>query len=147
MLDLSRSRWLLAIGTLALFAFTFHAINQATSLQPYLTEATHSATPAAAAARPPQNAQDPVSIIYDPRAEPDHQPGRPDVAKVTMLYGENELYVRAIDTHIQHAKRHGYPAYVLRKELINGIWNKLLYLMHVMVAELHKGAEGARWIM
>lgn len=145
MLDLSRSRLLLAFGTLALFLFTFRALNDSTSLRPYLSfEASHSpaAQPGSSSA-----SSDPVSIIFDPRVEVKFQHRRPDVAKVSMLYGENELYVRALDTHCHHAKRHGYPMYVLRKELVGGIWNKLLYLIHVMVAEMHKGDEGAQWIM
>lgn len=145
MLDLSRLRFLLAIATFALFAFTFHALNASTSLQPYLSEASASTPPTVA---PPRlSAHDPVSVIYDPRTEPNYRPGRPDVAKVSMLYGENELYMRALDTHVRHARRHGYPAYVLRKDLIDGVWNKLLYLIYVMVAEMHKGEEGARWVM
>ncbi|KPI43959.1 uncharacterized protein AB675_6169 [Cyphellophora attinorum] len=71
----------------------------------------------------------------------------PDVAKVSMLYGDNDYYLRAIETHIKHAKRHRYPTYILRKELINGVWNKLLCLMHAMVSELSKGEHAAKWIM
>jgi hypothetical protein len=71
----------------------------------------------------------------------------PDVAKVSMLYGDNRYYLRALETHIKHAKRHGYPAYILRKELIKGVWNKLLWLSHAMVSELSKGEQGAKWIM
>ncbi|ETN46911.1 uncharacterized protein HMPREF1541_01100 [Cyphellophora europaea CBS 101466] len=140
MLDLSafvRSRLLLATGAIILFLFTFRALNESTALRPYLSS--ESSQPAAG-----QSSSDPVSIIYDPRPE---WSGRPDVAKVSMMYGENELYDRAIDTHLRHAQRHGYPAYVLKKELITGVWNKLLYLIHVMVAEMHRGEQGAKWIM
>ena len=64
-----------------------------------------------------------------------------------MLYGDNELYERAINTHLRYAERHGYRAYVLRKELVNGVWNKLAYLLHVLMTEMDKGEEGASWIM
>lgn len=134
-----RSRLLLAIGAVALFVLTFRTLDHSTALRPFLPY--DSGQPAA------QSPAELVSIVYDPRTEPNYVPRRPDVAKVSMLYGENELYVRAIDTHIRHSKRHGYPTYVLRKEMISGIWNKLLYLIHVMVAEMHKGEEGANWIM
>lgn len=72
---------------------------------------------------------------------------RPRVAIASMLYGDNELYKRAINTHLRYAKRHGYQAYVLRKELINGVWNKLAYLIHVIMTEMDKGEDGAQWIM
>lgn len=138
-----RSRLLLAVGAIALVLLTFRTLDARASLQPFLASevAQSVAQPVA------QSPIAPVSIIYDPRTEANYVPHRPDVAKVSMLYGENELYMRALDTHIRHSWRHGYPTYVLRKELIGGIWNKLLYLIHVMVAEMHKGDEGAQWIM
>lgn len=69
-----------------------------------------------------------------------------------MLYGKpNDYYVQAIESHERHAARHGYPAYVLRKNvypLHNGIWNKLAYLLHLLVAELEKPEEErTRWLM
>jgi hypothetical protein len=64
-----------------------------------------------------------------------------------MLYGEPHLYDRAIRTHIRYAERHGYSTYILRKELIQGVWNKLAYLLHVLVTEMDKGEEGTSWIM
>ena len=90
-----------------------------------------------------------VSQIYDPETDPEYATHgqRPKFGVVSMLYGTNELYVRAIETHVRHAKRHGYPAYVLREELIEGIWNKLLWIIHAMVLELHKGDQGAEWLM
>jgi len=71
----------------------------------------------------------------------------PRVAVVSMLYGDNDFYVRAINTHLRHAERHGYPSYVLRTEIIDGVWNKLAYMMHVMITEMEKGEEGAKWLM
>ena len=71
----------------------------------------------------------------------------PMVAVVSMLYGDNDYYIRAINTHIRHAERFGYPAYVLRNEIIDGVWNKLAYMMHVMINEMEKGEEGAKWLM
>lgn len=65
-----------------------------------------------------------------------------------MLYGDvKHTYGRAIETHIRHADRHGYPTYILRRELIDGVWNKLVWLIHVMVEEMNKGDLGARWVM
>jgi len=76
----------------------------------------------------------------------------PDVGIVSMLYGEpNDYYVQAIETHERHAARHGYPAYVLRSNvypLDNGIWNKLAFILHLLVLELEKPEEvRTKWLM
>ena len=71
----------------------------------------------------------------------------PAVAVVSMLYGDNDYYIRAINTHLRHAERFGYPSYVLRREIIDGVWNKLAYMMHVMISEMEKGEQGAKWLM
>lgn len=145
---LCRSRVLLALGAINLTFFIYYAaLNGSTALRPYLQP--HVLVPSGPLSVL-QPTHSPVSTIYNPRANSSGQTRRgqrPDVAKVSMLYGENEYYVRAIATHLRHAKRHGHPAYVLRKELISGIWNKLLYLIHVMVQEMHYGDQAAKWIM
>jgi hypothetical protein len=66
---------------------------------------------------------------------------------VSMLYGDNQLYERAINTHLRYAERHKYPIYVLRKDLADGVWNKLAYLIHVLMTEMDKGEAGAPWLM
>ena len=71
----------------------------------------------------------------------------PAMAVVSMLYGDNDFYIRAINTHIRHAERFGYPSYVLRTEIIEGVWNKLAYMMHAMITEMEKGESGAKWLM
>lgn len=69
------------------------------------------------------------------------------IAIASMLYGTIDEYKRAIETHLRYAARHGYPAYILTEDFYNGVWNKPVYLMHVVMAELAKGDDGARWIM
>jgi hypothetical protein len=147
MADLSvllRSRIGLALGALILCFFTIRVFHESTTLRPYLSKAV--------GLKPspfPQTTQDAISLTYDPRPFGiiANSSSLPVVAKVSMLYGDNEYYTRAIETHIRHAKRHGYPAYVLRQELITGVWNKLLYLIDVMVQELRRGDQGVKWIM
>ena len=70
-----------------------------------------------------------------------------EIAIASMLYGTIDEYKRAVETHLRYAARQGYPAYILREDLYNGVWNKPVYLMHVIMAELAKGDDGARWIM
>ncbi len=60
-----------------------------------------------------------------------------------MLYGNNRLYERAVNTHLRYAERNGYPTYVLRNELVNGVWNKLAYLNHITMTEMDKEEAGA----
>ncbi|KAI9660515.1 MAG: hypothetical protein M1821_009866 [Bathelium mastoideum] len=67
------------------------------------------------------------------------QNGQPRIAKVTALYGHpHPLYERAIRSHKEHNKRHGYPQYVLDRQLTNGYWNKFAYLLHLVIQELAK---------
>ncbi|KAK4942636.1 hypothetical protein LTR10_017583 [Elasticomyces elasticus] len=85
-------------------------------------------------------------------SSPTAQPTSADVGIVSMLYGKpNEYYVKAIETHERHAARHGYPSYILRSNvypLHNGVWNKLAYLLHLLVAELQKPEqERTKWLM
>jgi hypothetical protein len=70
------------------------------------------------------------------------QRSRASIGKVTMLYGElSSVYERAVASHDAHAKRHGYPMYVLREQLLDGLWSKPAYLMAVVTAELQKPRE------
>jgi hypothetical protein len=144
MADLSvllRSRIVLALGAVILCLITRRTLNASTTLRPYLSDVVGHKLSAGL-----QTDHDAISMTYDPRTIGSSR-NQPDVAKVSMLYGENEYYVRATETHIRHAKRHGYPAYVLRKELMKDVWNKLLYLVDVMVQEMRRGDQGAKWIM
>lgn len=70
------------------------------------------------------------------------------IAKVTMLYGENEFLERALASHKPHNKQHGYEHHVLRRSITHGYWNKLSYLQSLIVQELSKDEnERAQWLM
>jgi galactosyl transferase GMA12/MNN10 family len=63
-------------------------------------------------------------------------------AKVAVASGfEDVVYERALDTHIKHAERHGYPMYVGRENAADGMFNKIAYILHVVLQELYKPAE------
>ena len=50
-----------------------------------------------------------------------------------MLFGDrNPAYERALKTHERHAKTHNYELYILRHEMIDGIWNKPSWLLHIL---------------
>ncbi|RDW86263.1 uncharacterized protein DSM5745_02905 [Aspergillus mulundensis] len=66
---------------------------------------------------------------------------RPTVGKVMMIYGNNTVYERAVATHKDHCERLGYPLFLLRRQVLDGVWNKLAYLISLIVQELEKPAE------
>jgi len=66
-----------------------------------------------------------------------------------MLYGQpNELYELALKTHERHSKQHGYEMHVLRRGITGGYWNKLAFLLKLVIQELEKPeSERTDWIM
>jgi hypothetical protein len=94
----------------------------------------------------------------DPSIDPNNtqvQPVLPSVApqvrigKISMFYGTDaDVYERAIATHDHHARRHGYPMFVLRRQIQEGYWSKLLYMQSILVQELAKPTEERlQWLM
>lgn len=69
-------------------------------------------------------------------------------AKIGVASGfEDVLYERALDTHVQHAKRHGYPIYIARENAADGMFNKIAYIVDVLLNELFKPAdERVEWL-
>lgn len=66
----------------------------------------------------------------------------PRFAKIAVASGfEDILYEKALDTHVQHAKLHGYPMYMARENAADGMFNKIAYIMDVLMNELFKPAE------
>ena len=70
-------------------------------------------------------------------------------AKVAVASGfEDILYERALDTHVQHAVKHGYPMYMARENAADGMFNKIAYILDVLLNELFKPAdERVEWIL
>ncbi|KAK0750599.1 hypothetical protein B0T18DRAFT_321234, partial [Schizothecium vesticola] len=69
-------------------------------------------------------------------------------AKISIMTGfENTVYERALDTHVQHALRHGYPIFIGRQSAINGIYNKIAYILNILLCELYKTPENrVEWL-
>lgn len=74
---------------------------------------------------------------------------KPRFAKVAVASGfEDILYERALDTHFAHAKKHGYPMYMARENAAEGMFNKIAYIMDVLLNELFKPAEDrVEWLL
>lgn len=57
------------------------------------------------------------------------------------------MYERALETHVKHAEKHGYPFYMARENAADGMFNKIAYIMNVLMNELYKPAEErCEWI-
>lgn len=77
--------------------------------------------------------------------------GTPSIGKISMLWGkqaEQDVYRRALQTHQAHAERHGYSLHVLQESVAHHYWNKLYWILTVLVDELSKPeAERVGWMM
>lgn len=72
----------------------------------------------------------------------------PTVGKVMMIYGDNPVYRRAVETHRYHCDRLGYPLFLLQTQILDGVWNKLGYLSSLIVQELEKPeGERLKWLL
>jgi hypothetical protein len=61
---------------------------------------------------------------------------------------EDILYERALDTHMQHARRHGYPVHIARENAAEGMFNKIAYILDVLLNNLFKPANNrVEWLL
>lgn len=70
-------------------------------------------------------------------------------AKITVASGfEDILYEKALQTHIDHAEKWGYKLYMARENAADGMFNKVAYIMTVLLNELYKPAEErVEWLL
>ena len=72
------------------------------------------------------------------------------IARVTMSFNADadDIWARAISLHQRHADAHGYPLFVLRRELLPTYWSKPAYVLSVMLRECEKPeAERLQWLL
>lgn len=74
---------------------------------------------------------------------------KPKFAKVTVASGfEDIVYEKALGTHWDHAERHGYPMYLARENAVEGMFNKIAYLMDILLNEMYKPVdERVEWLL
>jgi hypothetical protein len=74
---------------------------------------------------------------------------KPKFAKIAVASGfEDILYERALATHVRHAQKHGYPMYMARENAADGMFNKIAYILDVLLNELFKPAEErVEWLL
>ena len=73
----------------------------------------------------------------------------PSIAKVSVVYGDQHAnFNHAIETHKHHAALHHYSLHILRNALVDGYWNKVLFLLQITIQELGKNAKHrVEWLM
>ncbi|KAK4539481.1 hypothetical protein LTR36_010917 [Oleoguttula mirabilis] len=70
--------------------------------------------------------------------EEDRLGARTRIGKCTILFNGNSFWERAIRTHEQHDKIHGYRLHVLRQSLLDDVWSKPAYILSLLLRELGK---------
>lgn len=74
---------------------------------------------------------------------------RPKFAKIAVASGfEDILYEKALQTHVDHAEKWAYPLYVARENAADGMFNKVAFIINVLLNELYKPAEErVEWLL
>lgn len=72
---------------------------------------------------------------------------RTRIGKVTILFNGNSFWERAIRTHEEHDKNHGYRLHVLRERILDDVWSKPAYMLSLVLRELAKPeSERLDWL-
>ncbi|KAK3632992.1 hypothetical protein LTR56_016040 [Elasticomyces elasticus] len=72
---------------------------------------------------------------------------RTRIGKCTILFNSQSYWERAIRTHEQHDKIHGYRLHVLREQLMDDVWSKPAYILSLLLRELSKPeSERLEWL-
>lgn len=86
--------------------------------------------------------------IKDGLGEEERLGARTRVGKCTILFNGNTYYERAIRTHEQHDRMHGYRLHVLRQHLLDDVWSKPAYILSLLLRELAKAeSERLEWLL
>jgi hypothetical protein len=77
------------------------------------------------------------------------KPPFPKFGKITATFGEPDPpYENAIASHNLHNKIHGYPHFILREQMLRGLWSKHAWIMTVIGNELAKPEnERLQWVL
>jgi len=71
------------------------------------------------------------------------------IGKLTASFGEPDpSYEDAIESHQLHNELHGYPHFILRQQILSGLWSKHAWIMTIIGQELAKPEdERLHWIL
>lgn len=85
--------------------------------------------------------------IADGIPESERLGARTRVGKCTILFNGNSFWERAIRTHEEHDRLHGYRLHVLRQQLLDDVWSKPAYILSLLLRELSKSeSERLDWL-
>lgn len=57
-------------------------------------------------------------------------------------------YNESMRLHLAYDSAHGYPSYVLRSDVYEGVWNKVVYIATIIAEQLMKHeSERLEWLM
>jgi hypothetical protein len=72
----------------------------------------------------------------------------PTIGKVTASFGPLDAsYEAAIATHITYSSLHNHPTFILREQILSGLWSKHAYLLTILGHELSKPeAQRLKWL-
>ena len=82
--------------------------------------------------------------------------GAPKIVQVSMQFGGNFdlMYEKGLRTHLAMGDKWGYPTHFLRNDIVGhgdfgiGIYDKLLYMLAIMINEMTKDfGKRAEWIV
>lgn len=77
------------------------------------------------------------------------KPAFPRFAKITATFGEPDPpYEEAIASHKLHNEIHNYPQFILREQMLKGLWSKHAYILSIIGNELAKPLEERlEWVL
>jgi hypothetical protein len=78
-----------------------------------------------------------------------NKPSFPRFGKITATFGEPDPpYENAIASHNLHNEIHGYPHFILREQMLRGLWSKHAYILTIIGNELAKPEnERLKWVL
>ncbi|KAK0262839.1 hypothetical protein LTS09_002814 [Friedmanniomyces endolithicus] len=87
-------------------------------------------------------------IIKDGINEEDRLGARTRVGKCTIVFNGNSYWERALRTHEEHDRLHGYRLHVLRQGLLDDVWSKPAYILSLLLRELARPeSEPLEWLV
>ncbi|KAK0852452.1 hypothetical protein LTR03_003430 [Friedmanniomyces endolithicus] len=87
-------------------------------------------------------------IIKDGIKEEDRLGARTRVGKCTIVFNGNSYWERALRTHEEHDRLHGYRLHVLRQGLLDDVWSKPAYILSLPLRELARPeSERLEWLV
>ncbi|KAK0304355.1 hypothetical protein LTR01_007456 [Friedmanniomyces endolithicus] len=87
-------------------------------------------------------------VIKDGIKEEDRLGARTRIGKCTVVFNGNSYWERALRTHEEHDRLHGYRLHVLRQSLLDDVWSKPAYILSLLLRELARPeSERLEWLV